>query len=886
MHLLKWLIFICLFQLSAQAVDVPFASAIWKNSSEIQLSVPSSRYFQSGVSYYLLAGENFEIIPGRKYQFKKLIPLPPIHFEGNQISFSTKEISSQIPDLIREPLSLLAVDNQSRLMLKTYLQLAPLLDLQFSTNLPLGLSWNQNTFTLRLWAPTARSVHVLFYRSSHDREPFQSVPLEYNRGLWSLTGSSGFKNAYYQFQVQVFSPHTERVETFTVTDPYSISLSKDSQRSQVINPEDSELKPVGWDTLQKPQLEHFSDITVYESHIRDLTANDPTLKPEYRGSFLGLASPTSSALRHLSSLAESGLTHLHLLPLMDFATVSEDRSLWKKISFTNPPRPQSPLPQDELDKIKNEDAYNWGYDPVHYMTPDGSYTLEPDGASRVYELRSLVQSLNQHGLRLIMDVVFNHTYASGAERFSVFDRIVPLYYYRLNQWGDLYKSSCCSDLATEHKMVEKLMVDSVVYLARTYKIDGFRFDLMNLHTEQNMTRVLEAVRSLNLQNDGVDGEKIYLYGEAWPFGSLEEKYPGAGLFQTRSYGQGIGVFNDRMRDALRGGTTDSREKSDQGFATGLFYDFNEEPANRNTPINLDDQRWKLLHLGDVIKIGLVGNLRDYRLRDHRNNMVRAGDLYFRDAPVGYAAEATETINYASAHDGYALWDAIQAKMPFSQKGRNYHVATEEEKVRSHRLMLAIVAFGQGIPFFEGGSELLRSKSGDVDSYNSGDWFNALDWSQTTNNWGAGLPPHWRNLNDWSFWQPRLENSSMGVATESIQTTAEYFKALLKVRQTTPLFKLNTLEEIQKRVSFPTDDRFQTDIPGFLVMRIEPGLYIFFNATNSDQLFYSAKTKGHKFGFHPALTEKVDPALKRVGFDPQRGIFQLPARSTVVLGVMQ
>src|SRR5690606_15347671 len=176
-------------------------------------------------------------------------------------------------------------------------------------------------------------------------------------------------------------------------------------------------------------------------------------------------------------------------------------------------------------------------------------------------------------LRFVMDVVFNHSFASGLEDFSVFDRIVPGYYYRYNDRGELMKSSCCPDIATENIMVEKIIVDSLVFLATTYKIDGFRFDLMNLHTKEQADRIRLVLSNLNMANSGVDGSRLLLYGEAWPFGSLEEKQPGSAFLQLRSYGRRIGVFNDRMRDAVRGGTTSSSEKSDQGFATGLYWDF-------------------------------------------------------------------------------------------------------------------------------------------------------------------------------------------------------------------------------------------------------------------------------------------------------------------------
>ena len=282
--------------------------------------------------------------------------------------------------------------------------------------------------------------------------------------------------------------------------------------------------------------------------------NDATVPAAERGTYAAFSRTTSDGMRHLGELADAGLTHVHLLPVFDIATVDEDRS-----THLEPPCDLASFPRDSAEQqaciaqVRAEDGFNWGYDPWHYTAPEGSYALDAQGAARTTEFRSMVKSLNDAGLRVVMDVVYNHTNAAGQAEKSVLDRIVPGYYHRLLEDGTLATSTCCANTATEHDMMEKLMVDSIVTWARDYKVDGFRFDLMGHHSKANMLAVRAALDELTLAEDGVDGSKIYLYGEGWNFGEVANDARFVQATQLNMDGTGIGTFNDRLRDAVRGG---------------------------------------------------------------------------------------------------------------------------------------------------------------------------------------------------------------------------------------------------------------------------------------------------------------------------------------------
>ncbi len=868
------LFFIILFQsLSVQATGV---RAQWLDSTRILYRLSPGTYISSTTQFFLADGT-------QSVKTGSMTSLPLISLKDDQALLDTSMLSrTDIKNLISRGLRVFITTDSKQILDSSAIQYSGLLDDQFYYDgHDLGGDCLNNKCNLKLWAPTAQRVRAFLFSTATtpiDQAQILNMNLE-DKGVWSLSLPPEFKNSYYLYEVQVYQPFTDKVETNLVTDPYSKSLSVNGTRSQMADLTESSLLPSGWQNLQKPVLNNLKDTVIYELHIRDFSANDVSVPEDLRGTYLAFNQKNSAGMRHLKALADAGMTHLHLLPFNDFGSVNEDKSTWENYVGNSPNLKE---PQSVLSGIRASDPFNWGYDPVHYMAPEGSYARNAEGTARILEVRQMVKALNESGLRVVQDVVLNHTYENALGTFSVFDKIVPLYYYRLDDQGQAYRTSCCYDTASEHRMMEKLMIDTVVHWAKTYKIDGFRFDLMSFHSRATMERLRQALRALTITNDGVDGSKIILYGEGWSFGSLFNHAPAESMSIENSYGTGYGFFNDRLRDAVRGGTTNSVEKSDQGFATGLYFDFNYEPANRNTPTDEASQKAKLLHLGDVTKAGLAGNLRDYTFKEHLGSIVHAGDLRFRGSPVAVASQALETINYVSAHDGYALWDAIQAKAPFHTQGRTPDLASAEDRQRIQQLALAIPLLGQGIPFVEAGTELLRSKNGDQDSYDSGDFFNRIDWTGTTNYWGEGLPPSWKNIDDWPLWQPRLLDPGLKVTPNLIAKTDNYLKALLRLRKSSGLFRLNTLDEISRQLSF-IDNETRPE-PGLIAMLLQnqnESLLIFFNASRENRSFNNSVLKKN-WSLHPLFDDKVDKNLSAVIMNQSQGSIQLPGRSTVIL----
>lgn len=851
------------------------ARAQWRNSSELLINLAQGLRVTSDMRFFISDGA----MPFRQSQ--NVIELPLISSGSHHALVSTAHINHHVIDtLIRGPLKAVVTNGRGETLDSMTIQYAGLLDhLYYYEGNDLGPVAHHNEFSLKLWAPTARQVRLFIYSSpdANPQDPQAILPMDRENGIWKTYLPRSYENFFYLYEVEVFQPLTGQMELSLATDPYSRSLAMNSAKSQIVNIDSEQLKPSGWDHLTKPVLHSLVDSVIYELHIRDFSSLDATVPFYERGTYSAFTQDNSLGMQHLKSLAEAGLTHIHLLPFNDFGSVNENKSLWQNYHGRSSYLEE---PQSIIGQIRSEDPFNWGYDPVHYFTPDGSYASDPHGGARIKEVRQMIQSLNKSGLRVVQDVVFNHTYNHALEKFSVFDRIVPLYYYRVNEEGLAHKSSCCADTASEHRMMEKLIIDSVIYWAKTYKLDGFRFDLMSFHSKQTMSLVRDSLRSLTVEKDGVDGSKLLLYGEGWEFGSLYDRHADQAATAVNSYGLDIGFFNDRIRDAVRGGTTNSSEKSDQGFVTGLYFDFNREPANRNTPTHLEDQKMKLLHLGDVIKVGLAGNLKDYRFREHLGSSITGGQLRFRGTQVGTAASPTETINYVSAHDGYTLWDAIQAKAPFFNPERSPAMASITEKQRMHHLALALPLLGQGIPFIESGLEILRSKNGDQDSYDSGDFFNSLDFSLRDNGWGRGLPPAWKNYYDWTFWQPRLTEPAMAVSAEEIVKTKNYFKALLRLRKSSSLFRLQSQEEISQKLQF-----LDANQPGLIAMLLtdqEETLLVLFNASKDPRTFtHSVFTES--WDLHPMWDPTVDSALAEVAIS--KSYVSIPGRSTVVLKKM-
>ncbi len=807
------------------------------------------------------------------------------HLQGYSALRLSEDAAARAPELLRGQVAVGAVSGD-RLVDATGVQVPGVLDALYAeaardTNL--GLTWQGDTPTVRVWAPTAQTVKLhVFDTAESDASTVLELTRDDSSGVWSAMGDSSWKGKYYLFETTVYAPSTLQLETNLVTDPYSLSLSRNSARSQFADLSDASLKPEGWDALEKPALEAFEDVSLYELHLRDFSVFDETVPETERGTYLAFTHPESDGMTHLASLAEAGLTHLHLLPTFDIATIDEDKSSWLEpdADLTALP-PDSPRQQEAVSAVKDQDGFNWGYDPYHYTVPEGSYATDPSGAARVLEYRRMVQGLNSVGLRVVNDVVYNHTNASGQNERSVFDKIVPGYYHRLNADGAVETSTCCQNTATEHAMMEKLMVDSVVTWATAYKIDGFRFDLMGHHLLEDMLKVRAALDALTLETDGVDGSKVYLYGEGWNFGEVADNARGVNATQLNMGGTGIGTFNDRLRDAVRGGGPFDGGidlVKNQGFGTGLYTLPNDEVTN-----DPDTQRADLLHAADIIRVGLAGNLADYRFVSGDGQEVTGSEVDYNGAPTGYTQDPQENIVYISAHDNQTLWDNNQYKLPLE--------LSTADRVRVQDLDLSIVALSQGVPFFHAGSELLRSKSFDRNSYNSGDWFNKLDFTFETNNFGVGLPPADDNRDNWQFMRPRLVEAELTPGREDIVRSSDAFKSMLQIRYSSPLFRLETAEDVEERLEFLNTGLEQ--VPGVIVMSLADGgrlpdldpnfgrVVVVFNATPERHTFKVPELDGLRLLLHPLQRAGNDETVKTSAFYERTSQLSVPAFTTAV-----
>lgn len=766
----------------------------------------------------------------------------------------------------------------------TGLQIAGVLDDLYTYDGPLGVTFAEGVPTLRLWAPTARMVKLQLFSSANPDGRFETVPMrpDPQTGVWSVVGKEEWYGRYYRYEVEVYTPATGSVVTNRVTDPYSVSLSTNSTLSQIVDLDDPATMPPGWSDLTKPPLAAPEDIIIYELHIRDFSIYDESVPEELRGTYLAFTLD-SAGTRHLAGLANAGLTHLHLLPSFDIATINENKSQW-----VNPdPAELRALPPDSeaqqaiIESVADLDGFNWGYDPFHYNVPEGSYSTDPNGTPRIMEYRQMVQAINTIGLRVVVDVVYNHTNASGQSDRSVLDRIVPGYYHRLNANGRVETSTCCQNTATEHNMMRKLMVDSVVLWAKAYKIDAFRFDLMGHHMKEDMLAVRAALDALTLEADGVDGKSIYLYGEGWNFGEVANNARGVNATQINMAGTGIGTFNDRLRDAVRGGSPfdSGQDLLRQGFATGLYTD----PNSLAQP----DALSRLLLISDWVRIGLAGNLRDYEFINAQGQLVRGAQIDYNGSPAGYTADPQENIIYVSKHDNQTLYDNNVYRLPLG--------TSMADRVRMQNLALSTVMFSQGVPFFHAGSDILRSKSLDRDSYNSGDWFNALDWSYNETGWGRGLPVASKNRDNWPIMQPLLADPNLKPDRADVLLMAQLFRELLQIRQSTPLFRLQTAEQIQARLLFHNTGPEQ--IPGLIVMSISDVVgadldanydmvVVLFNARPDMVTFTADALAGLPLTLHPVQQRSVDAVVQAARFDANSSTFTVPARTTAVFTLPQ
>ncbi|HEX2938260.1 MAG TPA: type I pullulanase [Ruminiclostridium sp.] len=512
----------------------------------------------------------------------------------------------------------------------------------------LGVKYNKGLTTFRLWAPTAQKVNVLLFKSANSKTPYRSIPMyKSSNGTWFMIVRGNLNNTYYQFETHLMI--NGAATTYQVDDPYSYGASANSGKSLIYDC--SKTDPSCWNNDKYVTLKNNVDAIIYEMHVRDYTISDTSgVKQSEKGKYLGLTetgtkSPQGESTG-LDNLKDLGITHVEIMPSYDYGTGNETES---NTSY---------------------DWYNWGYDPVLYNTPEGSYASNPNGTARQNEYKQMVEALHKNNIGVIFDAVYNHTYQTGDSVYSIFDKIVPGYYYRVGNDGSYSSGSGCNnDVASENPMVRKYIIDSVKYWVSEYHIDGMRFDLMGLLDKETMLEVYKAAKAIN--------PNFVLYGEGWDMSTLLSGDLKA--TQANMAGTGIAAFNDGIRDDVKGTVFDDKAK---GFALG----------------------------------GTVSSYSKFLNEIVGKSM----------GPNSIAlASPNETINYATCHDNMNLLDKINTSNAD---------ASASDKLKMDALTNAIILTAQGVPFFEEGDEFGRSKNFNSNSFNDNSPnVNPINWSLKSSN---------------------------------------------------------------------------------------------------------------------------------------------------------
>lgn len=514
----------------------------------------------------------------------------------------------------------------------------------------LGASYSKKATTFKVWSPNAASVRVNIFEHGSDNEGdagsimSRAMSLDKTTGVWSVTINGDLLNKYYTYSV------THGKTTKETADVYAKACGVNGQRSMVVDL--SATNPDGWENDKHVLVQNQTDASVWEISVADFSSSESSgVSEANRGKYLafteegttvnGVQGASSTCVDYLKKL---GVKYVQIMPFYDFGSVDESKNIM--------------------------DQYNWGYDPVNYNCPEGSYSTNPKkGEVRIKECKQMIQALHNAGIGVIMDVVYNHTYTSD----SWFQRTVPNYYYRMNNDGTFSNGSGCSnDTASEHLMFRKYMIDSVTYWASEYHIDGFRFDLMGLHDVTTMNSIRTALD--NLYADG-SGSQILMYGEAWDMATnCDEGTVLASQKNLKQLSDRIGAFDDTIRDAIKGST---------GGTDGAFVQEGSRRAN--------------------LKTGIAGQ---------------------SDTTTGWANVPSQCVTYASCHDNLCLYDKLVGSV-YGADGK--YRKRYEDLVAMNKLSAAIVITSQGIPFSLGGEEFCRSKDGDENSYASSRKENMLDW---------------------------------------------------------------------------------------------------------------------------------------------------------------
>ena len=498
-----------------------------------------------------------------------------------------------------------------------------------------------------LWSPVADEVRVLLYESGHEGSAYQTIPMKKEKdGTWKVTVEEDLNGKFYTFNVKVGGKWLGDTPGIMAK-----AVGVNGKRGAVLDL--STTDPEGWENDVRPPLKSFADIVVYEMHHRDFSV-DSVSGILNKGKFLALTEEgTKSSLGEktgIDHLKELGVNHVHILPSYDYASVDESK-------------PES-------------NQYNWGYDPLNYNVPDGSYATDPFTPSvRIKEFKQMVQALHKAGIRVVLDVVYNHTFDLDN---SNFEKTVPGYFYRFDEKGQYANASGCgNETASDRAMMRKYMIQSVLHWVNEYHIDGFRFDLMGIHDIETMNEIRAELNKID--------PSIFIYGEGWAAGAPQMPHDELAMKANAHKMPGIAVFCDEMRDGLRGPFYDDKQGA---FLNGL-------PGHEMS-----------------IMYGLVGCIPHPQIENDSVN-------YSKEA---WALQPTQMISYVSCHDDMCLADRIKSTMPD---------ASEAERVALHKLAETFVFTSQGVPFIFTGDEVMRDKKGVHNSYNSPDEINTVDWKQKT-----------------------------------------------------------------------------------------------------------------------------------------------------------
>ncbi|MBY5991728.1 pullulanase-type alpha-1,6-glucosidase [Ferrimonas balearica] len=796
-------------------------------------------------------------------------------------AYSTNLSADEAKAIAKAQMLVVGYDAEDLPVMATGVQHAKVLDALYTfgeadaDEAALGVHYEGDVITASVWAPTAQALALNVYDADKNLVSSQGMTLDEHTGVWSHSGDMSLDRQFYRYEVTVYHPLTGQIETIESTDPYSLSLSANGRYSQFVNLEDDDLKPAGWDGHTVPTVVNPEDAVIYEGHVRDFSARDESTPEAVRGKYLAFAEQGTAPVDHLSALAQAGMTHFHVLPVTDMATVKELREERVEITDTlgtlcemtdnatpacatedhgatilsllEQALPGSADAQELVNAMRGLDGFNWGYDPHHFIVPEGSYASDPDGVARILELRAMNQALHEMGLRVVLDVVYNHTSSSGLWDNSVFDKLVPGYYHRYNEEsGDIERSTCCENTATEHRMMDKFVSDSLVILAQQYGYDGFRFDIMGHHPKAGILAARDAVQAVDPDN--------YFYGEGWNFGEVADNRLFVQAKQADMAGSEVGTFNDRIREAVRQGRLFAETESDE---------------------RLRDQ--------DTLRLSMAGNLQNYVLKDFNGNSATGNAFSWNGQPTAYALDPADSINYVSKHDNETLWDQL-----------HYHHGVGlslEDRVRVQHIAATVPLLSQGIPFLQMGGDMLRSKSMDRNTYDAGDWFNYVDFTKTSNNWNVGLPLAQDNQNNWETIAGISANPNAQVSMQEIDLAATLFQEVLSIRRDSPLLRLTSEADVVARLGFHNVGKRQTQ--GVIVMSLDDGIGLADLDPMVDAMVVmvngSANEVSHTvptaagFELHPTLTASLDSRVRGASFaaGEGEGTFTVPALTTAV-----